>query len=227
VWVLAGGLFALAARGAGRRGLGAVAWASGSAGVLSLVIETLQLAIPGRTVDMTSVALAVLGSASGAAPVASTADDEPRRWIEPALLIWGLAALMGAWDPPQFVWPVPPYWRRAMFVPFWSYFDSRTMDDLADVVKQALVFVPLGVLLAARSRRQSLPGVMFLGLVLGIILEFGQAFLPTRTPDVTDALSAAAGAGLGLSLWRWGEWARTSSIGVARYRVGRRSGLSR
>ena len=225
VWVLAGGLFALAARATGRRGSGAIAWAVGSAGVLSLAIEALQLAIPGRTVDMTSVALAVLGSALGAAPVACTGDSDARRWIDPALLIWGLAVVLGAWNPPQFAWPVPPFWRLEMVVPFWSYFDSRSMDDVADVVKQVLVFMPLGVLLAARSWRQSFPAAVLIGLALGVVLEFGQVFLPSRSADVSDALSAAAGAGLGLTLWRWGERARTSSMGVARYRVGPRGGL--
>ena len=225
VWVLAGGLFALAARGSSRRGSEAIAWAVGSAGILSLAIEALQIAIPGRDVDMTSVALAAMGSALGAAPVACTGEGDARRWIGPALWIWGLAAVLGAWNPPQFTWPAPPYWRREMIVPFWSYFHSRTMDDLADVVEQALVFVPLGVLLAARSPRQSFPGAIFIGLVLGVVLEIGQAFIPSRFADVTDALSAAAGAGLGLCLWRWGEWARTSSMGVARYRVRPRGGL--
>jgi len=225
VWVLAGGLFAVAARESGRRGPGTMGWAVGPAGVLSLAIEALQLAIVGRDIDMTSVALAVLGSAVGAAAVARSADGDARRWITPALFCWGLAVVMAAWDPPRFTWPVPPFWRLEMVVPFWSYFGSRSLADLADLVKQVLVFVPLGVLLAARSWRQSLPGAVLIGLALGAVLEFGQVFLPSRTPDVTDALSSAAGAGLGLTLWRWGEWVRTSSMGVARYRVGPRVGL--
>jgi hypothetical protein len=47
-------------------------------------------------------------------------------------------------------------------------------------------------------------------------------FLPERTAELTDALSASVGAGLGLALLRWGESVRdlTSSLGVTRYRVG-------
>ena len=100
-------------------------------------------------------------------------------------------------------------------MPFWSYLDSRSLADLADLVGEVLVFVPLGALLAARSWRQSFAGAVLIGLALGAVLEIGQLFLPSRTADVTDVLSAAAGAGLGLALWRWGEWARTSSMGVA------------
>jgi len=225
VWVLAGGLFALAARESGRHGTGAIRWACGLAGGLSLAILAIELAIPGREVAMTSVALAVAGSAIGAVPVARSAAGNAGRWINPALLIWVLAVVMGAWNPPTFTWPVPPLWRLERVVPFWSYLVSRSLADLADLVGEVLVFVPLGALLAARSWRQSFAGAILIGLALGAMLEIGQLFLPSRTVDVTDVLSAAAGAGLGLALWRWGEWARTSSMGVAKYRVGPRAGL--
>jgi len=224
-WTLAGGLFALAARESGRRGARAMSWAVVMASGLSLVIEALQLAIAGRAFDMTSVALALLGSALGAARVAHTVPGAARPWINPALWIWGLAVVMGAWNPPTFIRPVPPLWRLERIVPFWSYLDSRSLADLADLVGEVLVFVPLGALLAARSWRRSFAGAVLLGLALGAMLEIGQVFLPSRTVDVTDVLSAAAGAGLGLALWRWGERARTSSMGVAKYRVGPRAGL--
>jgi glycopeptide antibiotics resistance protein len=114
-----------------------------------------------------------------------------------------------------------------MIIPFWSYFDSRALADLGDLIVQVLCFVPLGALLAARSWRQSFPGTVLIGLALGFVLEFGQVFLPRRTADVTDVISSATGAGIGLVLWRWGEWARTSSMGVAKYRVGTRASLTR
>ena len=107
-------------------------------------------------------------------------------------------------------------------VPFWSYFDSRNLADLADVISQVLIFMPLGALLAARSWRQSFAGALMIGLAFGLVLEVGQAFLPDRLADVSDALSAAAGTATGLALWRWGAWTRTSSMGATRYRVGRR-----
>jgi hypothetical protein len=49
----------------------------------------------------------------------------------------------------------------------------------------------------------------------------GQVFLPERTAELTDALSASVGAGLEFSLWRWRESVRdqTNSLGVKRYRV--------
>jgi VanZ family protein len=84
--------------------------------------------------------------------------------------------------------------------------------------------MPLGALLAARSWRQSFTIAVLIGFVFGLSLELGQVFLPTRTADMSDAISAAAGTGLGLALWRWGESARTSTLGATRYRVGPRTG---
>ncbi len=221
-WTLAGGLFALAAREARVRNARAViALVVATSVGLSLAIEVCQLAVPTRDVDLTSVILALFGSAAGATAVISWRGEDPRRLIAPAIAIWILAVIFALWNPPRFTWPQPPYIRPERIVPFWSYFFSRTLADLADVIGQVLIFMPLGALLAARTNRQSFLGVLMVGLALGVLLEAGQAFLPGRTADISDAISAAAGAALGFILWRWGEWTRTSSIGAIRYRVGR------
>jgi len=224
-WTLAGGLFAMAARESGRSGNRAFIWAVAAAGGLCIVIEALQVVIPSRDADMTSVVFALFGSALGASPWVRSAPGDARRWIVPAILIWSLVVVLTAWSPWRFAWPEPPFWKPEMVVPFWSYFDSRSVADLGDVIGQALAFVPLGALLAARSWRQSFLGVTWIGLVFATVLEIGQVFLPGRTADISDVLSAAAGAGLGLALWRWGESARTTSKGVARYRIHPRTGL--
>jgi VanZ family protein len=225
-FVLFGGLLALAAEESGRRGVRRIAWAAGVAGALSLAIEAIQVVVPGRDVDLTSVVLAIAGSALGSTAVVrganahANASLSARRWIIPAILIWGVAVMLAAWNPARFAWPEPPFWRTSMIVPFWSYFVNRSLEDLADVTGQAAMFLPLGALLAARSWRQSSLPTVLIGFGFGVVLELGQTFLPDRSPDVSDAISAAAGAGLGLVLWRWGESARRSSMGATRYRVG-------
>ncbi len=224
-WTLAGGLFALAGRERRVRQAGAlIGTAVAASVVLSFLIETCQLAVPARDVDATSIVLALLGSAAGAAFVVKLGDGDRDRLIKPAIAIWFLAVIFTVWNPPRFRAPEPPYWRLERIVPFWSYFFSRALADLADVIGQVLIFIPLGALLAARTNRQSFAGALFFGLLLGVVIEIGQAFLPGRTTDISDAISAAAGAGLGLALWRWGESTRSSSTGAIRYRVGRRTG---
>ncbi len=83
---LTGALFALAMKEAGRDGLRAVAAAAALGGTLALVIEVAQLAIPGRVADMTSVILAVIGSAAGASVVAWSAHRTLRQWVGPVML---------------------------------------------------------------------------------------------------------------------------------------------
>ena len=221
-WTLAGGLFALAVRELRVQNGRAIAWSVAIAAILSLAVEVCQLAIPARDVDSTSILLAILGSAAGAFAVVRWRGLHPRRLIAPALSLWFLAVMLTVWNPPHFGPPEPPYWRLERVVPFWSYFFSRTMADVADVLGQVLVFMPLGALLAARSPRQSFGGALLIGLALGVVIEVGQAFLPDRAADISDAISAGAGTVAGLAMWRWGERARTTSTGPARYRVGRR-----
>ena len=57
-WTLVGGLYALALRESGRHGVRATAWVVALAGGLSMAIEAIQVVIPGRDVDLTSVVLA-------------------------------------------------------------------------------------------------------------------------------------------------------------------------
>jgi VanZ family protein len=221
-WTMIGGLIALAARESGRDRFRSIGWGVAVAVCLSGVIEIVQIIVPGRYADATSVVLALAGSAVGASFVARSADRDPRRWIMPGLWIWWAATLLAAWSPLQFAWPAQPFWKTEMIVPFWSYFASRNLEDLTDVLGQVIVFLPMGALLAARSWRTSFVRAVAIGFVVGVLLEAGQIFIPSRSPDMSDALSSAAGAALGWSLWRWGEFARNSPMGVSRYRVGHR-----
>jgi glycopeptide antibiotics resistance protein len=218
-WVLAGGVFALAVRESGRSVAASLIQTVAFACGLSAAIEIIQVLIPSRDVDATSVVLALLGSALGAGAVLRSPPREARGWIPHALLIWGVGVGLALWCPPRFTWPEPPYLSPDRVVPFWSYFDSRTLEDLADVIGQVALFVPLGVLLAARSWRCSFVRAAVIGFGLGVVFEIGQVFLPDRTPDISDAISAAAGAGVGVVVWRWGESVQRSSMGASRYRV--------
>ncbi len=223
-WTLVGGLFATAARESGWRGGRVLGGVVAVCAALSLAIEAVQVIIPSRGVDMTSVVFAVLGAACGASVVGRDGARPARHWIAPAILIWGVAVALSAWTPPSFAWPAPPFLRAERFVPFWSYYVRTSVADLADLFGAVLAFVPLGAMMAARSWRQSAVKAALIGLGCGLVLEFGQIFLPDRTAEITDALSAAAGAGLGAALWRWGESLRAASQGVARYRVGAQAG---
>jgi VanZ family protein len=220
-WSLAGGLFVQAAREAGRRGGRAVIWAAGACVALCLGIEILQLMIPSRACDMTSVVMALLGATLGAALVDRTPERALRRWFKPALLIWLAIAALTHWTPPPYAWPEMSLLRAERFIPFWAYYLRTNADALGDVIDQVLLFIPLGIILGVASRRGSIVRAALIGLAIGSALELGQLFLPQRTVEITDALSAAAGSGIGMALWHWGTAVRdrTSAHGTARYRL--------
>jgi glycopeptide antibiotics resistance protein len=218
-WTLFGGLFFLAARESGWRGTWGVGWTVALCGGARVAVELLQVMITHFAFDVVSVSVSIVGAAIGVATVARSPAGGARRWIRPALVIWGMATIMWAWDLSRFTWPASPGWQIAWFVPFWSYFESRSLSDLSDLIEEVVIFVPLGALLGAQSWRTSLAGASLIGLGLGAVLEIGQLFIDGRSVDLTDALSAGAGAGLGLALWRWGESLRRSHEGAARYRV--------
>ena len=68
-WAIAGGLFGQAAREMGRPKAQAILWAVIAAVTLSFAIEAIQIMVPSRGIDVTSVLMAVVGSTVGAVPV--------------------------------------------------------------------------------------------------------------------------------------------------------------
>ncbi len=223
-WTLAGGLFGLAARESGRRGLAAIGESVAAAGGLGLAIEAIQVLVPEREVDMTSVALALFGSALGAWLVVRARSNRHSPLDRSGSHDLGTGRRRVRVEPPDVCVAHP------------AFMAHRAAGSILVLFRQPHSGRPGGrgragdrLCAAGRAPGRALlaavfPGAVLAGLALGTLLEIGQLFVP-RTVDISDAVSAAAGAGLGWAVWRWGEWARTSSTGVVRYRVGRRAGI--
>jgi glycopeptide antibiotics resistance protein len=216
-WMLAGGLFAMALREAGKRGVPALATTAALCGGLALMIEVAQLAIAGRVADMTSVIFALIGSAAGAAVVSWSSRRTPRQWVSPALVVWAMDVTLAAWTPLHLVAPGHRSFQAWQLVPFWSYYWRTDVYAVADLLNQVMSFIPLGVLLAVKDPRMPVWRALVFGFGVGLVLEAGQLGLADRTAEITDALSAGAGAVLGALLWHWAVSIRTSSAGHARY----------
>jgi VanZ family protein len=121
-WTLAGALFALATREAGRRGIQAILCVAIAGGSLCLVTELLQIVVPSRQIDMSTVVVALAGSTAGAALVVRAGSLDARHWIAPALYVWGALAILTYWTPPNFAWPATAFFGPERLVPFWSYY---------------------------------------------------------------------------------------------------------
>jgi len=134
-------------------------------------------------------------------------------WFLVAAGAWTLALMAQYWHPFDFELTTEIVTRRLTrmsLVPFAFYYwyASYTVNPLLAVHEAVLTFVlavPLGLLLrlalpvAAERRVRRLQG---LAITIGattvlLAIEFGQMFLPTRFPDVTDVLIGAIGAMVG------------------------------
>ncbi len=210
-WALVGGLFALAMKEAGATRPRALVAAVTSGGGLALLIEAAQLAITSRSADMTAAFFAACGSSAGAGAVLALPARRPGWWAGPALAAWAVAVALAAWTPPHLA--PRDHWqpRWSQLVPFWMYYRHTDLAAIADLIRAVLGFVPLGALLAARHPRLSALRAAAVGLGLGLVLEAGQLALVDRTADVTDSLSAGAGAAVGVALCRWAESRRAGA----------------
>lgn len=218
-WALMGGLAVIALRETGRGGLRGFAWAVVLCGGLAAFIEATQLLIVSRRADMTSVVLALTGALAGAGTVTFSPRRSPSAWVTPALGIWTLTVLLASWTPPRVTSPSTWTVSWSQFVPFWSYYRKTDLGALSDLFSQLLGFVPLGAAVAIGRTRRPVALALALGLGLGFVVESGQLILADRTAEITDVLSAGAGAALGARLWAWGVSLRASATGHARYHV--------
>jgi glycopeptide antibiotics resistance protein len=97
--------------------------------------------------------------------------------------------------------------RQMSWLPFLDYYQGSYLNFLHQIVRKTLLFIPVGLLGSAlASSLFSIPtgwrSLVVIGGALGvaIVLEIGQAFLPTRYPSITDILVETAGAVLGCVL---------------------------
>jgi glycopeptide antibiotics resistance protein len=180
-------------------------------------LEFLQLFVHSRVSDVTDVLVATLGCAVGIllARVFGDAEDlrvDPvahagrtaigRTWLwAAAYAVFVLAAL---WFPYDFRFD--PAFVRERYVMLWAvpleklYFQSEFRAASTLVLKAGL-FVPLGILLAmgisrvSRERRSLAAwGSAIFVVLLALVGELGQVFLPGKYPDLSDVMLATGGA---------------------------------
>ncbi len=117
-------------------------------------------------------------------------------------LIWVLALLAayGSWYPFKFSDPerIGRTWEA-------FFHDVRVWTSTGDVVGNALLFVPLGVVMAWRLARQGVTSAAWLGwgvaaVAFGLLLQVGQMYLPMRDPALADVLWNGVGVVLGMAL---------------------------
>lgn len=131
-------------------------------------------------------------------------------------LAWVLAALATYGSLFPFDFSEPELLGRS-WTGFWS--DWRVWTSLGDVVGNVILFVPLGVAQAwALTHRSAARGTWLihgaLAVLLALLLQVAQMFIPSRDPALADVIWNAMGLGFGMALgsalhrWRGPEHAR-------------------
>ena len=208
-WSLLGGLVALAVRERGERGVELVAETIVLSAAFRAGVELVQLGFPGHVTDATPVVLASAGAAASALAVAAFPRLPARAWIGPGLVVWAASVLIDGAVPFD-SFGRPRALDSWMAFPFYSYFWSPPTSALTNAAEKVASMVPLGFLLASRSRGRTPATVALAGWAAGASIEATQLFNAARTPDLTDTFLAAFGAWLGCSALRAWESSRTS-----------------
>jgi len=139
-----------------------------------------------------------------------------RGWMLVAAAAWTLVLIVHSWCPFDFVLAPDIVTRRLTrisFAPFGFYYwyAAYIVNPLGAVHETLLNFVravPLGFFLrfawpaAGDSHIQWLQTIATTAAAITVVLaiELGQAFLPMRFPDVTDALIGICGAAVGIAI---------------------------
>lgn len=183
---------------------------------LVAAIELAQVFVGSRFADVTDlltgsagVVIGVLLTGAISNRIVSTPTVAGRsasvRWFRVALLVWIVALASYHWNPFDFTASaarITAGMHQLRAVPFYSYYLGTEFHAFTEALRKFLLGMPLGPLLFLSWRprsahvgsggRQLICAVIAFGVFL--VIEIGQVFLPTRTPDVTDALIAEMGA---------------------------------
>jgi hypothetical protein len=87
--------------------------------------------------------------------------------------------------------------RRMTWVPLADYYWGSKHNAFDQFLMKSLSFAPLGMILALPGARGRGPGslaVIVVAMVVGLIVETGQYFIPSRHPSTTDLLIEGFGA---------------------------------
>lgn len=142
-------------------------------------------------------------------------------WLLP--LAWcGALALLNWWPLNFTTAPLPeadgvplPIWRarRMSWLPFGDYYWQSEFASFDQVLQKGISFAVLGVLLTVGWRVRWGWLVFALGVLVAGSLEFGQFFLVSRYPSVTDVLIEGMAAWCGFAICH--RWQKTQLLRVA------------
>lgn len=160
-------------------------------GALGAALELSQTFIQSRMPELQDAVVAMLGSAAGGVAFFFPGFHlRPRTWTLAGAIMIFLSSAARAWYPYHF----SSRYSGFNWVLFMPYYEHTTFQALGDFIESAMLFFPMGFLLAyfhPRSRME-IKGALLSG-ALALVVEVMQGFVPGRYADVTDVLGAVLG----------------------------------
>ncbi len=181
------------------------------------LIELMQFFIKSRFCDVNDVLSGWIGAGTGAAAFgifgdrSVRAEDEPRfaEFIFP-VSAYLLFLVYSGWNPFDFSMRASVLaqdLKAEYLVPFYAYFQKTSIWNIYDLFETMLAAVPLSFILRLQNlqtgERALLIKTLLFSLLLGVVIELPQVFLPDRTAEITDMLMYMAGGYGGILLYRW------------------------
>jgi len=173
--------------------------------IAATVIEFLQLFVYSRTTDTTDIVTALMGSGIGLQLVSHSGQALRNQiaLIKPlligAFIAWSFIIAAVFWYPYHFDWTLGlTAWTASFFkLPFYSYYYGTEYRAITEVFHKTLFFFPLGALAGLyplNKKSDKIPALILalIGLI-AFMVEFGQAFLPQKSTDITDWLLEVLG----------------------------------
>jgi VanZ family protein len=194
------------------------AFVSGAA--LVLIVEVAQIVIQSHSSESTDVLLGWLGVAIGVGMgmhlFAPRIEISTTKTVAGAAMAgfaaWCVFLFLYHWLPYDFVLDTQAVKGKLdgiSLIPFAGYAVGSDLAAFNDLLLKLGLSIPLGGIatFVARQRRIApavvTGGSLFAAAAIFALIEMGQFFIPSRTPDPTDVLVGTVGVYLGLWLGRW------------------------
>jgi glycopeptide antibiotics resistance protein len=175
-----------------------------------------QVLVYSRPVDATDVITGAIGVMLGVGAATTFTRRQPvtsaprplmwrARFAKLGVAAWIVALASYHWNPFDFTAApdrVALGMHQLLSIPFSSYYVGSQLHAVNEMLRKGLLAVPLGALLRLSWSQESSSlttsqvkfyAAMAFGFCVLTAIEVGQVFLPTRTPDMTDALIGEIG----------------------------------
>lgn len=199
--------------------------------IVSFLIELLQIFIYSRITDINDVIISILCCSLGSIIAFSCFNkgylffSQRFIFIQISFIVWIFVIINKFWFPFNFItdyFYIVSRIKSVNLIPLKLYVEKPYLHSLFNMVEIVLYFIPLGIIFFLFVRAKMTKDnykVIFFVFTIGIcffasLVEFGQIFIPSRYPDVTDWLLMIVGGFIGFLFFQLISSLNSSAINI-------------